>query len=69
MNQLNDQIIRALDMKEDEIIYMRENVLKFYEQNLSPESFKLKFINNLDLKNREIICCDDHRSVEKMNNQ
>tara|TARA_A100001011_G_scaffold18151_1_gene18721 strand:+ start:1340 stop:2296 length:957 start_codon:yes stop_codon:yes gene_type:complete len=68
MDQLNDQINKALNMEEDEIIYMRENVLKYYDQYLSPRSFRLKFINNLNLKNQEIICCDDHRSVEKMNN-
>ena len=68
IDQLNNQIKKALDMKEDEIIYMRENVFDYYEKYLSPKNFKLKFIKALNQKNQEIICCDDHRSVEKMNN-
>ncbi len=68
IEELNDQIKKALDMKEDEIIYMREKVLDYYEQYLSPENFKLKIIQAINQKNNEIICCDDHRSVEKMNN-
>ena len=68
IDQLNDQIKKALDMKEDEIIYMREKVFDYYEQHLSPKNFKLKFIQALNKKNQEIICCDDHRSVEKMSN-
>ena len=68
IDQLNDQIKKALDMKEDEIIYMRKKVFDYYEQYLSPKSFKLKFIQALNQKNQEIICCDDHRSVEKISN-
>ena len=68
IDELNNQIKKALDMKEDEIIYMRNKVLDYYEQYLSPKSFKLKFIQEINQKNNEIICCDDHRSVEKINN-
>ena len=66
IDQLNNQIKKALDMKEDEIMNMREKVFDYYEQYLSPKYFKLKFIKALNQKNQEIICCDDHRSVEKM---
>lgn len=66
LDQLNDQIKKALDMKENEIIYMRENVFNYYKQHLSPESFKLKFIKALNEGKKEIICCDDHQSVKKM---
>ena len=68
IDQLNDQIKKALDMKEEEIIYMREKVFNYYDQHLSPKNFKFKFIKALNQKNQEIICCDDHRSVEKMIN-
>jgi len=68
IDELNNQIKKALDMKEDEIIYMRNKVLDYYEQYLSPKSFKLKFIQEINQKNNEIICCDDHRSVEKIKN-
>ena len=68
IDQLNDQIKKALDMKEEEIIYMREKVFNYYDQHLSPKNFKFKFIKALNIKNQEIICCDDHRSVEKMIN-
>ena len=68
IDELNNQVKKALDMKEEEIIYMREKVFDYYEKYLSPKNFKLKFIQALDEKNKEIICCDDHRSVEKMIN-
>jgi len=68
LDQLNDQIKKALDMKEEEVIYMRENVFDYYEQYLSPKSFKIKFIQSLNQRNKEIICCDDHQSVKKMCN-
>ena len=59
---------QPLTMKEEEIICMREGVFDYYEKYMSPKNFKLKFIQALNQKNQEIICCDDHRSVEKMSN-
>ena len=45
----------------------KEKVLDYYDKYLSPKSFRLKFIESLKNGNNEIICNDDHRSVEKMN--
>jgi len=65
LNQINTQVKKALDMKKDEIIFMREKVFEYYEKYLSPERFKEKFIDAINQNKKEIICCDDHRSIDK----
>ena len=66
LDELRNKINEALNMKEDEIIFKRSKVQEFYNQNLSPESFKKNF-NKIAFDNKsKIICCDDHRSVEGM---
>ena len=67
INELILQVKKALEMKEEEIMFRREKVLDYYDKYLSPKSFRLKFIESLKNGNNEIICNDDHRSVEKMN--
>lgn len=57
---------RALEMKYDEVEEKRRQVKSFYTKNLSPEVFRNKFIQNLELKNRkDILACNDHESVYK----
>jgi hypothetical protein len=68
INQLIEKFHEALVMKNDEILYMREKVLNYYKKNLSPENFKKNFIKILSKNEKKIICCDDHRSVEKFRN-
>jgi len=65
IDQLISQVQNAIMMKEDNIMFMREKVLDYYKSHLSPESFKLNFFDMLNQKDKEIICCDDHRSVDK----
>jgi hypothetical protein len=65
LDQLIIKMQEALVMKSDEIIFKREKVLNYYKSHLSPESFRLNFLNMLSQKEREIICCDDHRSVDR----
>ena len=65
LDQLVEKFQEALDMKNDKILYMRENVLQYYNLNLSPENFKQEFLKLFSKKEKKIICCDDHRSVEK----
>ena len=65
LDQLIEKFNEALTMDNDEILYMRKNVLNYYNSNLSPKSFKNNFLNILSQKEKKIICCDDHRSVEK----
>ena len=56
----------ALKMKDDEIKQKKIKLIKFYNKNFSPQSFKNKFISNLNIANRkEIIACNDHESVER----
>ena len=55
-------------MKNDEVLFMRKKVLNYYNANLSPENFKKNFIKILSKKEKKIICCDDHRSVDKFQN-
>lgn len=68
MNQLIEKFHEALVMKNDDVLYMREKVLNYYKTNLSPENFKKNFIKILSKNEKKIICCDDHRSVEKFQN-
>ena len=68
MNQLIEKFHEALVMKNDNVLYMREKVLNYYKTNLSPENFKKNFIKILSKNEKKIICCDDHRSVEKFQN-
>ena len=57
---------RALEMKHDDVEEKRRQVKSFYTKNLSPEVFRNKFIQNLELKNRkDILACNDHESVYK----
>ena len=65
IDQLISQVQNAIMMKEHNIMFMREKVLDYYKSHLSPESFKLNFFDMLNQKDKEIICCDDHRSVDK----
>ena len=67
ISELILQIKKALEMKEEEIMFRRERVLDYYDKYLSPKSFRLKFIESLKNGNNEIICNDDHRSVKEMN--
>ena len=65
LDQLIEKIDEALTMDNEKILYMRKKVLNYYNSNLSPESFKKNFLKMLSQKEKKIICCDDHRSVEK----
>ena len=58
----------ALVMKNEQISFMREKVLNYYETNLSPKNFKENFKKILSKKEKKIICCDYHRSVDKFQN-
>lgn len=68
LEELIKKFQEALTMKNDEIIFKREKVLNYYESYLSPKIFRLNFLNMLSQKERKIICCDDHRSVDKFIN-
>ncbi len=63
IDELIKKFHEALVMSEDEIISMRKNVLEYYNSNLSPKNFKIKFLKMLSEKKQKIVCCDDHRSV------
>jgi hypothetical protein len=65
LEQLVEKFHEALFMKNEEILYMREKVLEYYSSNLSPENFNQEFLKLFSKKEKKIICCDDHRSVEK----
>lgn len=65
LDTLLEKINESLTMSKDEILFKRSNVLNYYNDNLSPESFRLNFLNLMNKKNKKIICCDDDRSVEK----
>ena len=68
LDSLINQIYKALNMSNNDVIEMREHVFKYYKKFLSPHSFKNQFLNNFYKKNLdEIISCDDHRSVNFMN--
>ena len=68
INQLIEKFHEALVMKNDEVLFMREKVLNYYDANLSPKNFKENFKKILSKKEKKIICCDDHRSVDKFQN-
>ena len=63
LDNLIEKIDEALNMKNDEILFMRNKVLNFYKLHLSPETFLEKFQKLLLQNKKEIICCDDHGSV------
>ena len=66
LEQLIEKINEALIMDKDKIIQMRLNVQRYYEKNLSPNSFKNNFKKILSKEKNKIICCDDHRSLNGM---
>ena len=66
LNELTQKFYEALNMKDDQIVFMREKVQEYYKTNLSPEAFKQNFKKIIKDKKNKIICCDDHRSVEGM---
>ena len=63
LTELNKKIEEALNMNEEKILYMRKNVTNYYNDFLSPNSFRLKFKKIIEQKEKKIICCDDHRSI------
>ena len=63
LDNLVEKIDEALNMKDDEILYMRNKVLNFYKLHLSPEIFLEKFQKLVLQNKKKIICCDDHGSV------
>ena len=67
INELIVKINEALNMPNDQILDMRSEVFKYYNSYLSPAKFKSNFQNALNNKEKNIICCDDHRSVENFN--
>ena len=66
INELIQKFYEAMNMKDDQIVFMREKVQEYYKVNLSPEAFKKNFKKIISEKKNKIICCDDHRSVEGM---
>jgi hypothetical protein len=67
LDSLINQIYKALNMSNNNVVEMRENVFMYYKKFLSPDSFKNEFLNCFYKKNlNEIISCDDHRSVHFM---
>ena len=67
INELIVKINEALNMPNNQILDMRSEVFKYYNSYLSPAKFKSNFQNALNNKEKNIICCDDHRSVENFN--
>jgi hypothetical protein len=65
LDQLIEKFHEALTMDNNEVLFMREKVLNYYNSNLSPENFKKNFFKILSKNEKKIICNDDHRSVEK----
>lgn len=66
-DDLYNSIKAALIMNKNEIIEKQIDLIRFYNKNLSPDSFYKKFIklkssSNLDMS---IISCNDHESVER----
>ena len=62
---LLNSIYKALKMNKENINEKRLKLKKFYYKNLSPDSFKDKFLNNLKMsKPKKILVCDDHESVK-----
>ena len=58
---LNDSILTALNMSDEEIKFRQENLEKFYNEKLSPSSFLSAFEKR---KDNEIICCNDVESLK-----
>ncbi len=67
INELIIKINEALNMRSGQILDMRSEVFNYYNSYLSPAKFKSSFQNALNNKEKKIICCDDHRSVENFN--
>ena len=65
LEELIEKIDQALHMDNDRVQYMRSKVQEYYETNLSPKKFKQKFNEMIVEKKNKIICCDDHRSINK----
>ncbi|MDC1148315.1 hypothetical protein OAT00_01430 [Pelagibacteraceae bacterium] len=66
---LLESFYNALKMNDDDIMNKREKLKIFYNENLSPESFKIKFLKNLNSSNKKnILVCNDHESVERLKN-
>ena len=63
LDNLIEKIDQALNMKDDEILFMRNKVLNFYKLHLSPEIFLKKFQKLVLQNKKKIICCDDHGSI------
>ena len=63
LDNLIEKIYQALNMKDDEILFMRNKVLNFYKLHLSPEIFLKKFQQLILQNKKKIICCDDHGSI------
>ena len=63
LDNLIEKIYQALNMKNDEILFMRNKVLNFYKLHLSPEIFLKKFQQLILQNKKKIICCDDHGSI------
>ena len=63
IDQLIEKFHEALVMPQEQIILMRKHVLDYYNLNLSPENFKIKFLQMISEKKQKIVCCDDHRSI------
>ena len=68
LDDLIEKIYQALEMNNDEILFMRSKVQKYYKKNLFIEVFKKNFKKMLKNKEKKIICCDDHRSVKNISN-
>ena len=66
LEELMEKFYEALNMKEEKIIYMRSKVIDYYRNYLSPETFNDNFKKMLKNNKKKIICCDDHRSVNKI---
>ena len=58
---LNESILTALNMSDEEIKSRQDNLEKFYNEKLSPSSFLNAFENR---KDNEIICCNDVESLK-----
>lgn len=69
IESLFTQIDRAIHMKKNKIREKRQHVLKYYEENLSPKAFRDNFFKKIVQDDyKEIISCDDHRSVNLLDN-
>ena len=62
-NSLYKAIEKAILMKDQEILEKRKNLENFYNNSLSPSSFRKKFIEAST--DKIIVCCNDHESVNQ----